>query len=555
MGMGKNLPYCMLAQLNATVGDIDGNTKKIIATIAQAKADGIELVVFPELAIEGYPPEDFLLLPHFIHDAEAALKRIIASTQGIAVVVGTIHRHQKRGEKSLHNSAAVIENGQLIGFQDKTLLPTYDVFDERRFFEPAREIHLWQLCGHSVGITICEDIWQHSNLLQEASYNRDPVKELAALHPDIVINLSASPFSTGKWEKRLKAAQRAAITLKCPFLLCNQVGGNDSLIFDGYSLYLNSQGCLVKRGKGFEEDLLAVDLNLPSKPLVLQDEEAHDTILNIYKALVLGIRNYFQKSGFSRGCIGLSGGIDSALVACLAVEALGKENVLGVLMPSRYSSEGSVTDALQLAAQLGIETQQIGIEEPFAIFLDVLEPSFAQCAPDVTEENIQARIRGMILMALSNKFGYIVLSTGNKSELAMGYSTLYGDMCGGLAVIGDILKQQVYQLANWINRNGEIIPWNTIHKPPSAELRPNQKDSDSLPDYAIIDNVLLAYIEENQSPHAIAERFGYPLELVKGLIKRIHMSEYKRRQSPLNLRISEKSFSAGRRFPIIQRYI
>ncbi len=542
----------LLAQLNATVGDIEGNVKKIINTILRAKSDGINLIAFPELAVVGYPPEDFLLLPHFIHDAEMALQKIIDSTQGIAVVVGTVRRHGERKEKPLYNSAAVIENGQLIGFQDKTLLPTYDVFDERRFFEPSTEMLPWQLCGQTIGITICEDIWQHSDLLQEVSYHRDPIKELAAFHPDIVINLSASPFNVGKLEQRLKIAQHAAIALKCPFLLCNQVGGNDSLIFDGHSLYLNSQGDLIKTGKGFEEDFISIDL---SQTETRDKERPDNSISDIYQALVLGIRDYFQKSGFSKGCIGLSGGIDSALVACLAVEALGKEHVLGVLMPSRYSSEGSITDALQLATALGIETKQISIEEPFISFLDIPNPSFKQHPPDVTEENMQARIRGIILMALSNKFGYIVLSTGNKSELAMGYSTLYGDMCGGLAVIGDLLKQQVYQLAHWINRNEEIIPWNTIHKPPSAELRPNQKDSDSLPDYAIIDNVLIAYIEENQSPHAIAERFGYDLDLVKGLIKKIHVSEYKRRQSPLSLRISGKAFSVGRRFPIVQKYL
>lgn len=547
----------LAAQLNPIIGDIDHNTMKIIAAIDRAKMNGINLVLFPELALVGYPPEDLLLLPHFIRDAKAALEKIISSTKGIAVVVGTIRQHgeEKRGEKPLCNSAAVIEDGCLIGFQDKTLLPTYDVFDERRFFTPSKETRLWQLCGYPVGITICEDIWQHSKLLHDASYGRDPVKELAALRPAITLNLSASPFSLKKWEQRIQVAQQAAITLKCPLLLCYQVGANDSVIFDGKSLYIDAKGQLLQIGKGFEEDFITVNFEPLLPVALLPIQIAHEPMNDLYKALVLGIRDYFHKSGFAKACIGLSGGIDSALVACVAVEALGKENVLGVLMPSRYSSEGSVTDALQLAATLGIDTKEIAIEKAFTSFLDLLAPSFAQRAPDVTEENMQARIRGLLLMSLSNKFGYIVLSTGNKSELAMGYSTLYGDMCGGLAVIGDVLKREVYQLAKWINRNKEIIPWNTIQKPPSAELRHNQKDSDSLPDYDIIDNILEAYLEENQTPEYIAAYFGYSLSLVESLIRRIYTNEYKRRQGPLSLRVSEKAFSAGRRFPIVQKYI
>jgi NAD+ synthase (glutamine-hydrolysing) len=400
-------------------------------------------------------------------------------------------------------------------------------------------------------VTICEDIWQHSEILRYTSYKRDPIHELSLQHPEIALNLSASPFSVGKGMSRLAVCSKAAATLKCPLLLCNQVGGNDSLIFDGSSLYVDAKGSLLDCAKAFEEDFLLVDLSQTMAKKTIVGNPAEE----IYHALVLGLRDYFHKSGFKKACLGLSGGVDSALVACLAVEALRKENVFGVMMPSRYSSEGSISDSLQLAKELGIETIELPIEGPFKSYLDLLNPAFEDKASDVTEENIQARIRGMILMALSNKLGYIVLSTGNKSELAMGYSTLYGDMCGGVAVISDLTKQQVYAVSQWINRNKEIIPWNTIKKPPSAELRVDQKDSDSLPDYAIVDNVLQAYIEEHQSPSNIAQRFGYSLDIVEDLVRRIHRNEYKRRQSPPGLRISEKAFSVGRRFPIVQKYI
>lgn len=541
----------LLAQINPTVGDIRGNTKKIVDCIAKGKELGAALVVFPEMALCGYPPEDLLLLPHFVKEVEDAIKSIAKSTSGIAAVIGTIRHHEEKGEKALSNSAAVIDNGKLLGFQDKMLLPTYDVFDERRFFEPARQIRLWNIGGKKIGITICEDIWQHGELLKYATYARDPVMEIAALHPDVVINLSASPYSLMKFNDRLQTCSKAATAIKAPLLLCNQVGGNDSLIFDGRSLYVDALGRLIDYSKGFMEDNLLVDLAaklVPKKYSVAPTEE-------LFNALVLGLKDYFFKSGFTKACLGLSGGVDSALVGCIAVEALGKDNVLGVLMPSRFSSPGSVTDAKQLATALGIKTQEISIEGPFKSYLDGLNPIFKGTESGVAEENIQARIRGMYLMALSNKFGYIVLSTGNKSELAMGYSTLYGDLCGGLAVISDVTKQQVYALSNWINRGKEIIPWNTIHKPPSAELRPNQKDTDTLPDYAIVDNVLQAYVEEHQSVETIAGRFGYPLDVVRDLVGRIHRNEYKRRQSPPGLRISEKAFSVGRRFPIVQGYV
>lgn len=541
----------LLAQINPIIGDVLGNTEKAINAISKAKQLNANIVLFPELFLSGYPPEDFLLLPHFIDDVDKALQKVIAASKGIAVVIGLPRRNQNHSEKPIFNSAAVIENGILIGYQDKILLPTYDVFDERRFFEPGNSIQLWRLFDHDIAVTICEDIWQHSELIKYTSYNRDPVQELAELHPDVVLNLSASPFSMFKISNRLKVCSSAAITLRCPLLLCNQVGGNDSLIFDGYSVYVDANGNVIDHAKGFSEDLLLIDLKAKPKP----KSPTFNPIEDLYRALVLGVKDYFNKSKFSKACLGLSGGIDSALVACIAVEALGKDNVLGILMPSRFTSNSSTSDALQLANTLGIKTHEISIEGVFQSYLEALSPFFVDLPWDTTEENLQARIRGTLLMAFSNKFGYIVLSTGNKSEMAMGYSTLYGDMCGGLAVINDVTKQQVYALSSWINRNQEIIPANTIAKPPSAELRPNQKDTDSLPDYSIVDNVLQAYIEEHLSPEEIAKHYSYPPELVLNLIKRIHLNEYKRRQSPPGLRVSEKAFSVGRRFPIVQRYV
>jgi len=540
----------MISQINPTIGDLQGNTAKILEGIEAARRTNAELVLFPELTISGYPPEDFLLLPHFIDAVEKQLDVIVKASTGISVVVGLPRNSHEHAEKYLFNSAAIINDGRLLGFHDKILLPTYDVFDERRYFDPGTDVRCWQLHGKKVAVVICEDQWRHAGCVETTRYNRDPIAELQSQSPDVLLNLSASPFSVTKFDKRLTVCSEAAKTLGCPVILCNQVGGNDSLIFDGYSIFVDRSGELVQCAKGFAEDHLLVDLSRKERC-----SAARDLMDDMYQALVLGVRDYFRKSGFTRACLGLSGGVDSALVACVAVDALGKDNILALMMPSRYSSPGSVDDAVVLAARLGIKTKTISIEQPFESYLQLLSPHFEGKAPDVTEENIQARIRGMILMAFSNKHGYIVLSTANKSEMAMGYSTLYGDLCGGLAVINDVTKQQVYALANWINRHGEIIPWDTIHKPPSAELRPNQKDSDSLPSYDILDNVVSDYVEEHRSPEEIAARHRYPLELVYDLVKRIHRSEYKRRQGPPGLRISEKAFSTGRRFPIVQRWV
>ncbi len=540
-----------LVQLNPIVGDLDRNAEKIIRHIQEAKGDELNLVVFPECALTGYPPEDLLLLPQFVDRIEEKLDIIALETEGINVILGTPQRNPKKGKKPLYNSAAMLCDGDIVGMQNKVLLPTYDVFDERRYFEPGTTAALWEIDGLDVAVTICEDIWHHADILKYASYETDPVVHYKPLQPDLMINISSSPYSVNKPSIRFGIASKAAKTIGCPLLLCNQVGANDSLIFDGYSLVCDGDGELLLLAKGFEEDIIDVDLESEYDILEWQPNAEED----LYRALVLGVQDYFRKQHFQSACMGLSGGIDSAVSACIAVEALGKENVTFLCLPSRYSSEGSRTDAEALAARLGCKPEWISIEPPFQSFLDLLEPHFKGREPDTTEENLQARIRGIILMAFSNKFGHLLLSTGNKSEMAMGYSTLYGDMCGGLSILSDVTKRQVYALAEWINRNQEIIPRAIIEKSPSAELRPDQKDSDSLPPYEIVDAVLDDYIVDHLSPEQIAEKHEYPLETVLELVKKIHQNEYKRRQSPIGLRVSEKAFSVGRRFPIVQKWI
>lgn len=539
-----------LAQINPIIGALSVNSQKIIAHIDKARRLGADIVVFSEMALCGYPPKDLLLLPSFIEELTRTLKKIIVASSRITVIVGTVRENPSGGEKGLYNTAAIIENEELIGFQDKALLPDYDVFNERRYFEPAARTDVWSLSSKRVGVTICEDIWQHAKAVEYTTYQRDPVLELARQAPDFVINLSASPYYVRRHETRLLVCSRTAKTLNCPVLFCNQVGGNDSLIFDGYSMHLDPSGELVQYAKGFEEDLLLVDLDETLSPCSLKTIPVED----LYKALVLGLRDYFRKQGFSRACFGLSGGIDSSVVAYIAKEALGAENVLALILPSRYTSEESTHDAEDLAGRLGIKTHVLSIEKPFATYLEILSPFFKGLPPDTTEENLQARIRGMILMAFSNKFGYIVLGTGNKSEMAMGYATLYGDMCGGIGVLNDVSKEYVYKLARWINRESEVIPWNILEKPPSAELKPNQKDSDALPEYTIVDLVLTEYVEEHRSPQEIAKLHRLPLELVKELVRKIHLNEYKRHQAAPGLRVTKRSFTVGRHFPIVQHW-
>ncbi|MCB1074320.1 MAG: NAD+ synthase [Simkania sp.] len=543
----------LVAQLNPTVGDLDKNTQKILDAMDHGRKVGAEIVLCPELSICGYPPEDLVYHRSFIDSMELHLERIAKASKGITVLVGLARRAVIEGEKHLHNSAAIISNGHILGFQDKWLLPTYDVFDERRYFEPGHGTRVWEIGGKRVGVIICEDIWQHAGYVDYTRYERDPVLALKPLKPDVLLNLSASPYQFQKPDIRVDVCAKAAKTLGCPVILCCQVGANGQIIFDGYSVHVNEEGKLCHLGKGFQEDKMLVDLEANICPCPFK----YDTMGNLVEALSLGVKDYFAKFGFSKACLGLSGGIDSALVAYIAKKALGKENVLGISMPSRYTREGSRDDAKDLAERLGIQFKEIPIEGPFNEFLNLLQPYFEGKESDITEENLQARIRGIILMAMSNKHGYIVLSTGNKSEVALGYATLYGDMCGGLGVIADVTKTKVYDLCRYINKveGKEVILESIIKRAPSAELRPDQIDLDSLPEYGVIDNVLEGYVENYLSIDEISEKYGIGQELVLDLVQRIHAAEYKRRQGPPILRVSKKSFGVGRRYPIVQNWL
>lgn len=543
----------MIAQLNPTVGALRKNADKIIASLAQAEKEKVELVLFPELTLCGYPPEDLLHVPKFVQQMEEELLRIATTAPNLTAIVGLARYEQIGKRKFLRNSAAILSNGQILGYYNKNLLPTYDVFDERRYFEPGSEPLILKIADKKVAITICEDTWQHSGLLRSVWYQQDPVAVLKAEKLDLLLNLSASPYSMYKLAARHHVYCLTAQALNCPVAYCNQVGANDSLLFDGNSCFINSQGQLVASAKSFEEDSLLIDTEaLPPSAIVKKE-----LIDELHKALVIGVRDYCQKLGIQKVCLGLSGGIDSAVVACIAQQAVGKQNVLAITMPSRYSSEESSKDAALLAERLGIRFLEIPIEAPFNSYLQLLNSNFAEKTAGVVEENLQARIRGMLLMAFSNQFDYLLLNTGNKSELAMGYCTLYGDMCGGISVLGDLFKTVVYELALLINRQQEIIPLHTITRPPSAELRPNQKDSDTLPDYGIIDTIFHSYLELEQSPQEIAEKQNYPIELVLELVKKFYRNEFKRRQAPPVLRVTEKALTppAGRRVPIVQGWV
>ena len=539
-----------VAQLNYTVGDFKGNTKKILEALEEARALTADVVVFSELALCGYPPEDLLLQEGFVDEMEKCLEKVVKASLGLFVILGLARKNPSKVGKRLFNSAAIIENGTLLGFHDKWLLPTYDVFDEGRYFEPGTSCRTWECKGKKIAVLICEDIWQHAADISGISYARDPVDTLSSQKVDCLINISASPYHLEKLDLRIQVCRKTVQALKCPLVLCCQVGGNDQLVFDGCSLCLDAKGEALHIAKAFEEEMCIWDLDQTK----LSPYQYLSPAQELFSALVLGVRDYFCKSGFKKAILGLSGGIDSAVVCCIAVEALGKDNVLALSMPSRYSSSSSVTDAKALASNLGIVCQEISIEDPFQTFLTLLQPHFKDHPSDVTEENLQARIRGTLLMAFSNKFGYIVLSTGNKSEMALGYMTLYGDLCGGLSVISDLNKRQVYELSHHINRHKEIIPLSTIQKEPSAELRPNQKDSDSLPEYDLLDTVIHAYIEQGKSAMSIAKENHLEVSFVQGLIQKIHRAEYKRRQAPPGIRVSQKSFREGRKVPIVQKW-
>ena len=541
-----------LAQLNPTVGDLAGNRRKIIAAYESLVAQGAELVVFPELIVCGYPPRDLLLKRRFVSDVAESLAQIVATIGDVPAVIGTVEPNPAATGRPFFNAAAFCHRGQIVATARKCLLPTYDVFDEDRYFEPAASPTVVEHAGLRIGITICEDIWTHPILGTRRLYHGlEPLAQLAAQTCDVMVNLSASPWHFAKGDVREKLVTDAARALGCPVAYVNAVGGNDELIFDGRSLVASSVGSITAGLSAFTEELRVVDtaVTTPPSPTFHQPDLA-----DIYAALVLGLRDYAQKSGFKKALVALSGGIDSALVAVVAAEAFGAENVIGVSLPSSISSQHSRDDARILAANLGVRFETIAIADAVAAAETALGPVFAGRTRDVTEENIQARIRGVLMMALSNKFGALLLTTGNKSEMAVGYCTLYGDMCGGLAVISDVFKMQVYALSRWINRDHEIIPANTIDKPPSAELRPGQVDQDSLPPYEQLDAILKGYVEEGLSRHDLVAQ-GFPEAVVNDIARKVDLNEYKRKQAAPGLRITPLAFGVGRRIPIVQKYV
>ncbi len=541
-----------LAQFNPTVGDFEGNAARILSLASQAKQRGADLAVFSELCICGYLPLDLLERPAFIQRNLDTLREI-ATQMPLPAIVGYAGKfdHGREG-KSISNKAALIVDGRVVFEQSKMLLPTYDVFDESRYFHPGERHFVYGLGREQLGITVCEDAWNDKTFWAKPMYARDPVTELVAQGTTVILNISASPYTIDKRSLRLEMLRSIALNHKRPVIYVNQVGGDDSLIFDGASMALTADGHVAAQAKAFEEDLVLFDTVSGTGDIHTQPEEEIDYA---YQALVTGTRDYVRKCNFSKAIVGVSGGVDSAVVASIAVAALGTPNVLAVSMPGPFSSEGSKTDAKALAHNLGIEFQSIPIGKVFDAYQCALDPVFAGRKPDATEENIQARIRGNFLMALSNKFGSMVLSTGNKSENAVGYCTLYGDMAGGLAVISDVPKMMVYALAEFINRKRELIPLSTIEKPPSAELRPDQKDTDSLPPYEVLDRILKAYIEDVLGPEEIADAFGYDRKLVHDIALRVDRNEYKRKQAAPGLKITSRAFGFGRPFPIAQKFI
>jgi NAD+ synthase (glutamine-hydrolysing) len=536
-----------LGQINPIVGDFSGNAAKIIEFSNRARANGAGLILFPELSVCGYPPRDLVERPSFVARNRETAERIATATNGISVILGLVTPAQSETGKSVLNSAALLRDGKIAFVQSKMLLPTYDVFDEMRNFAPAKSQNLFSMCGQEVALTICEDAWNDKLFWPKRLYTVDPVEALVRAGGNIVLNISASPFWIGKRELRRDMLTSIARQYKLPVAMVNQVGGNDSLVFDGSSIVLDAEGRVVAQGASFEEDLIYFDSAALAGDLhpQIEGEEA-----SVYAALVLGTRDYMRKCGFQKAIIGLSGGIDSALTAVIAAEAVGQENVIGVGMPGPYSSPGSIDDARALAENLGIRFELLSIDCAYKAYRQTLQNVFAGMPEDVTEENIQSRARGTLLMALSNKFGAIVLSTGNKSELGVGYCTLYGDMVGGLAVISDVPKTLVYRLSRYVNSRRPLIPEATIEKPPSAELRPNQKDSDSLPPYEVLDAILEDYVEDARSAERIAADRGFDLELVKRVIRMVDRAEYKRQQAAPGIKISPKAFGYGRRFPI-----
>jgi NAD+ synthase (glutamine-hydrolysing) len=541
-----------LAQINTTIGDFPGNVDKIVRFTRQAEDRGAGLVVFPELALCGYPPRDLVEKPEFVQRSEAELARLAQLLPPIPAVVGYVRRSGVEQGKRVADAAALLYRGRVMVDYAKILLPFYDVFDESRYFDPGQKVEIYELAGYRLALTVCEDVWNDKHFWNKQLYTRDPVEESVQAGANLLLNIASSPYNTEKIQLRHDMLKAIAVERRMPVVYVNHVGGNDQLVFDGSSMAFNGRGELCARARSFAEDLVIFDTSEGAReihPGPGCETEA------IYQALQLGVRDYVGKCGFESVLVGLSGGIDSSLVATMAADALGPQHVLGVSMPGPYSSPGSIRDAQALAANLGIDFRVIPIQPIFECYLTTLDPVFEGLPPDVTEENIQARIRGNILMALSNKFGSLLLSTGNKSELAVGYCTLYGDMAGGLAVIADVPKTLVYELARYVNREGERIPQACLEKAPSAELRPNQTDQDTLPPYEVLDVILKSYIEENASAKGICEKHHLDCALVRATIERVNKAEYKRQQAPPTLKVTAKAFGIGRRYPIAQKFI
>lgn len=545
-----------LAQINSTVGDFSSNAKKVVHAYRQCLEQGADLVITPECSLIGYPTRDLLFKSRFVSHSKEVLEELAKEVDDVPLLVGYAEKRPDSAiGKPFSNSVAILHKGKVIDSRDKTLLPTYDVFDERRYYESAQENLIWEFKGKKIGITICEDIWTDEYLYRPL-YEVDPVEDLVKQGAELILNLSASPFHLGKQEKRISLLRKVATEHHVPIAYCNSIGGNDQLVFDGGSVGITDKGEIAVEAKRFVEDAVIFDLS--NKAESSSSESTAESTLEpmeaLYQALILGLKDYAQKCGFSRACLGLSGGIDSALTAVLAVEAFGGDNVHGLTMPSPYSSEGSVNDSLELAKKLKMRCDRVEISATFDTVKKAMQPSFDFAEEDVTEENMQARIRGLYLMSLSNKSGALLLTTGNKSEMAVGYCTMYGDMCGGLAAISDVPKTMVYELARWINRNKEIIPWNTIEKPPSAELRPDQKDQDTLPEYDVLDDVLEQYVEQQLSAADIIAKGQYDENLIRWIQRRVDFNEWKRHQAAPGLRVTSKAFGIGRRMPLAQRF-
>jgi NAD+ synthase (glutamine-hydrolysing) len=536
------------AQINTTVGALKQNFDKVFDAYSKSVAAGAELVLTPELALTGYPPQDLVFKSRFVPETWEAITNLHQRVGRVPLLVGYVDFNPSQTGKQFVNACAVLQQGQPIRKVFKTRLPTYDVFDEARYFEPQTHQEPIELAGRRVGITICEDIWTEEFLKRDL-YHQDPVANLVAQGAEVIVNLSSSPFHVGKPGLRINMVKELATSFRVPFYYCNAIGGNDELIFDGNSFVIDKNGQTVASQAPFEEEVSVLDADHPGNPFVEQSPEEE-----IYRALVLGVRDYFLKCGFKTAVLGLSGGIDSAVTAVIAADALGRENVTTVSMPSQYSSQGSLDDAESLARNLSIPRYVLPIKEPFEVLKSQFKEVFAGKREDTTEENMQSRLSGLTLMALSNKFGHLLLTTGNKSELSVGYCTIYGDMCGGLAVISDVPKTMIYRLAKWINREREIIPLNSITKPPSAELKLNQKDQDTLPPYEILDAVLQLYVEDQLSPDDIIQK-GYPAETVGWIQRHVDSNEYKRRQAAPGLRVTSLAFGIGWRMPIAQRYL